>query len=68
MALRDKIRTEHCGGKNGGGFWGKRVEAKETSDHYRRVHDKDTAAMGYEEYLDEPKPYPSNDDYEEGAC
>jgi hypothetical protein len=52
MALRDKLNTEHSGGKDGGGFWGKRVEAKETSDHVRRVHDKITADKGYDEYLE----------------
>jgi hypothetical protein len=53
MALRDKINTEHSGGKDGGGFWGKRVEAKETSNHYRRIGDKETAEEGYDEYLEE---------------
>ncbi len=30
-------RTEHSGGKKGGGHWGKRAEAKQQSSHERRV-------------------------------
>lgn len=34
------MKTEHNGAKNGGGFWGKRNEAKSASDHRRRVKDR----------------------------
>ena len=30
------MNTEHSGGKNGGGYWGKREEAKNLSDKARR--------------------------------
>lgn len=30
------IRTEHAGAKNGHGYWGRRVEAKELSQKERR--------------------------------
>lgn len=33
-------KTEHCGAKNGGGFWGLRVEAKAASDRVRRANDR----------------------------
>lgn len=41
MALKDKVNTEHSGGKNGGGYWGKRIEAKEMSKRIRREQDKE---------------------------
>lgn len=34
------IKTEHSGAKNGGGFWGKRTDAKDVSNHLRREADK----------------------------
>lgn len=34
------IKTEHSGAKNGGGYWGRRVVAKEVSNHLRRQDDK----------------------------
>lgn len=33
-------RTEHAGGKNGGGYWGHRVDAKRDSRKRRRVDDR----------------------------
>lgn len=33
------IKTEHSGAKNGGGFWGRRIEAKEVSNILRRRED-----------------------------
>lgn len=33
------IKTEHSGAKNGGGFWGKRTDAKEVSNMLRRRED-----------------------------
>ena len=38
--MRKSIRTEHAGGKNGGGFWGKRVDAKHVSNRVRRSNDR----------------------------
>jgi hypothetical protein len=35
-----KLKTEHAGGKNGGGFWGPRVDAKQYSRKARRVNDR----------------------------
>jgi hypothetical protein len=34
------IRTEHAGGKNHGGYWGTRAEAKARSNRIRRVVDQ----------------------------
>lgn len=39
MALK-VMKTEHAGAKNGGGFWGRRVEAKAVSRKARRRNDK----------------------------
>jgi hypothetical protein len=35
-----EIKTEHAGAKNGGGYWGERVEAKKVSKRKRRENDK----------------------------
>lgn len=40
MSGKHKIRTEHAGPKNGGGFWGKRDFAKQVSREHRRHEDK----------------------------
>lgn len=40
MALGRKTKTEHAGAKNGGGYWGRRVDAKMISKKKRRVLDK----------------------------
>lgn len=37
------VKTEHDGAKNGGGYWGKRVDAKRLSKKLRRAHDKAVA-------------------------
>ena len=34
-----RLKTEHSGGKNGGGFWGTRAEAKTMSRKARRQRD-----------------------------
>ena len=39
-----KIKTEHTGAKNGGGYWGTRKEAKTYSKKARRSADKKAAA------------------------
>lgn len=44
-------KTEHSGGKNGGGFWGTREEAKTISKRRRRINEK-------EELENELKKYP----------
>jgi hypothetical protein len=43
MAFRKKVKTEHAGAKNGGGFWGRRREAKQLSKKLRRARDKKEA-------------------------
>ncbi len=40
LGNRRKTRTEHSGGKNGGGYWGKRHEAKKISKKHRRQNGK----------------------------
>jgi hypothetical protein len=35
-----KIKTEHSGAKNGGGYWGKRAEAKQISKKQRQADTK----------------------------
>lgn len=43
MGKRNR-KTEHAGAKNGGGYYGKRVDAKRISDKLRRRADRETAA------------------------
>jgi len=38
------IKTEHAGAKNGGGYWGKREEAKRKSSKVRRAQDRSAVA------------------------
>lgn len=40
MALGRRVKTEHAGAKNGGGYWGLREDAKKVSKKLRRKHDK----------------------------
>lgn len=40
MSLDKHIKTEHCGAKNGGGYWGTREEAKAISKKVRRIRGK----------------------------
>jgi hypothetical protein len=40
MSTKHTIRTEHSGGKNGGGYYGKRRDAKRVSSKLRRSRDK----------------------------
>ena len=35
-----KLKTEHNGAKNGGGYWGPRAEAKRVSKKARRLEGK----------------------------
>ena len=46
MATRSRIKTEHAGAENGGGYYGTRVEAKAES-RVKRRHD-DRVAVGEE--------------------
>lgn len=39
MSARATIKTEHNGAKNGGGYWGKRKEAKAVCSRMRRRRD-----------------------------
>lgn len=36
---QQRIKSEHAGAKNGGGFWGSRKEAKQISKRVRRQND-----------------------------
>lgn len=38
--MSTKTKTEHSGAKNGGGYRGKRVEAKKRSKSLRRINQK----------------------------
>jgi len=40
MSEGRKLKTEHGGAKNGGGFWGEREEAKKCSRKKRRSNNK----------------------------
>lgn len=46
MAHGRRIKTEHAGAKNGGGYYGRRVEAKTNSKKKRRANDKREAREG----------------------
>lgn len=45
------IKTEHAGAKNGGGYWGKREEAKRRTKKARRGNDKVSVSLETEERL-----------------
>lgn len=52
-----KLKTEHAGAKNGGGYWGLRTDAKRMSRHVRRYRDHLEEREGEEDYwgsLDDP--------------
>ncbi len=38
-------RTEHAGAKNGGGYWGKRAEAKRRCRRLRRKEDRNVKLL-----------------------
>ena len=40
------IKTEHVGAKNGGGYWGKRAEAKRRCRRLRRKEDRKSIRRG----------------------
>lgn len=46
MTARSRIKTEHAGAKNGGGYWGTREEAKRESDSKRRRDDRAEVTAG----------------------
>ena len=39
-------KTEHAGAKNGGGYWGKRAEAKHRCNRLRRKEDRKSVLRG----------------------
>jgi len=45
------VKTEHNGAKNGGGFWGKRAEAKRISNKIRRAAEKRIVMLASEPSL-----------------
>ncbi len=46
MGLGRGIKTEHNGAKNGGGYWGRREDAKRLSRKRRRAIAKKLASIG----------------------
>jgi hypothetical protein len=49
--MSDRIRkTEHAGAKNGGGYWGKRHEAKKLSNKIRRAQSRQLEDMEVTEF------------------
>ncbi|MBI3556557.1 MAG: lytic transglycosylase domain-containing protein [Deltaproteobacteria bacterium] len=40
LTKRSRVKTEHSGAKNGGGYWGSRAEAKRLSKKHRRENSK----------------------------
>jgi len=52
QTMSNRIRkTEHAGAKNGGGYWGKRDEAKALSKKIRRAQSRQMEESGAAEYL-----------------
>lgn len=51
-----KMKTEHAGAKNGGGWWGHREEAKALSRVHRRLDDGAAVAEQLDE-LDVPEDF-----------
>lgn len=43
------FKTEHAGAKNGGGYWGKRAEAKHRCKRLRRKEDRKSVFRGASE-------------------
>lgn len=39
------MKTEHGGAKNGGGYWGRRAEAKRLAKRLRRAEDRRLARL-----------------------
>ena len=61
MSMR-KIKTEHNGAKNGGGFWGKRAEAKRISNKIRRADEKKILTLTSESSLEKDWFRPEEDE------
>jgi hypothetical protein len=61
MPMR-KIKTEHNGAKNGGGFWGKRAEAKRIGNKIRRADEKKLVTLTGESSLEKDWFRPEEDD------
>jgi len=47
-----KTKIEHSGAKNGGGYWGKRAEAKQISKKLRRASAKKSITLASESALE----------------
>ena len=61
------MKTEHNGAKNGGGYWGTRLEAKERSRLMRRNQSQELSRVGVLDYADDEAPLPdSNAAQEQG--
>lgn len=45
MSTSQRIKTEHAGAKNGGGYWGPRAWAKYISRKKRRREDRRLASL-----------------------
>ena len=54
---RKKHKAEHAGGKNGGGHWGVREEAKFLSTRIRRLNDQEAISDGMEFSEELPKEF-----------
>lgn len=51
-----KVKSEHSGAKNGGGFWGTREEAKTISKSLRRNNDKEEVKEQLDDFENEEEP------------
>jgi hypothetical protein len=51
-AIMRKTKTDHSGAKNGGGYWGKRAEAKQISKKLRRASAKKDITIASESALE----------------
>jgi len=56
------VKTEHNGAKNGGGYWGKRAEAKRISNKIRRVEEKRIVTLASESSLEKDWFRPEEDE------
>ncbi|MCH8497439.1 MAG: hypothetical protein LAT63_03100 [Marinobacter sp.] len=47
------VKTEHSGAKNGGGYWGTRLEAKTRSRIARRKQSRNATQTGVQHYAED---------------
>lgn len=57
-----KVKTEHNGAKNSGGYWGKRAEAKRISNKIRRAEEKKIVTRTSESSLEKDWLRPEEDE------